>query len=53
MSVQERRLWGMIRRGLLLVARALEEETRPMYAAMRRGFLMICEAIEQECKTSG
>jgi hypothetical protein len=50
MTEQERRLWLMVRRGLLLICAALRKENAPLYAEMRRGLLMVCGAIERECE---
>jgi hypothetical protein len=50
MNERERQLWMMVRRGILLVARAIEREHKPpsLMCEIRRGLLIICTAIEEE-----
>ena len=52
MSERERQLWIMIRRGVLLVAKAIERtpDAPPLMREIRRGLLIICQAIEEEVK---
>lgn len=54
MSAQELQLWRMVRRGLLLIATAIEksESPSPLFLEVRRGCLLIARAIEQECKAT-
>jgi hypothetical protein len=52
MTEQERKIWLMVRRGMLLIAKAIgrERDPPPLMREVRRGLLIICVAIEQECK---
>jgi hypothetical protein len=53
MSERDRKLWMMVRRGLLLITKAIEREQEPppLMREVRRGLLIICAAIEEECTT--
>lgn len=46
----EQRLWLEIRRGLLLIAGAIEQEQQvsPVLVAVRRGVLLVAGAISRE-----
>jgi hypothetical protein len=47
MSARERHLWLMVRRGLLLIAKAIEQDLAPPWGDVRRGLLLIAAAIAE------
>lgn len=50
MTEADRKLWGAVRRGLLLICAAIKEDpaASPLWRMVRRGFLLVCAAIERE-----
>lgn len=52
MSDREKKLWMMVRRGLLLICAAIKREHDPpsLLLDVRQGLIIIADAIEAECK---
>jgi hypothetical protein len=53
----ERVIWLAMRRGFLLIVKAIERESRRRQGSVflgevRRGLLIICAAIEEACKAA-